>query len=147
MRKKDKAHPGLAPCKYCGEKHVPDRSKCPANSRNCRRCGKPNHFQTVCRLRKNTDRSTNTTVTAAVEGVKSSSNSDESVFKVEDVGTVQHNRKGQYFLPLAFLNDNVDFNISCQLDTGATCKVITHRDVCCIQQTAKPILQASKTKL
>ena len=94
-----------------------------------------------------TDRSTNTPVTAAVEGVESSSDSDESVLKVEHVGTVQHNRKGHYFVPLAFLNDNVDFNISCQLDTGATCNVITHRDVCCIQQTGKPILQASKAKL
>ena len=82
-----------------------------------------------------------------MEGVESSSDSDESVFKVEHVGTVQHNRKGQYFVPLAFLNDNVDVSISCQLDTGATCNVITHRDVCCIQQTGKPILQASKTKL
>ena len=129
------------------KKHVSYRSKCPANGRNCHRYGKPNHFQTVCRLRKNTERSTHTAATAAVEDVELLSDSGKSVFKVEHVGAVQHNRKGQYFVLLAFLNDNVDFNIPCQLDTGATCNVITHRDVCCIQQTDKPILQASKTKL
>ena len=78
-KRKDKVHPELALCKYYGGKHLPDRSKCQANGKNYHRCGKPNHFQTVCRLRKNTDRSTNIPVTADVEGVESSSDSDRRV--------------------------------------------------------------------
>ena len=37
----------------------------------------------------------------------------------------------------------VDF----QLDTGATCNVMTHADLCAIQQTKKPIMQSSTSKL
>ena len=143
-KKNKKVQPGLASCKCCGGKHLTDRSKCPANGRNCHHCGKLNHFQTVCRL-KSTGSSKNTSLTAAVEGVQSSSDSEASVFKVEHMGAVQRNRKGQYFVPLTFHSDNAEFIIDCQLDTGATCNVITYRDVYYVQQTGNPVLQATRT--
>ena len=31
-------------CKFCGRKHVPDRSKCPAYGQQCNKCGKSNHL-------------------------------------------------------------------------------------------------------
>ena len=37
--------------------------------------------------------------------------------------------------------------LDCQLDTGATCNVITHHDVCTIQQNGNPVLQPTSTKL
>ena len=69
------------------------------------------------------------------------------MFKVEHVEAVQHNRKGQYFVPLAFHSANAELIIDCQLDTGATCNVITYRDVCYVQQIGNPVLQATRTKL
>ena len=31
-------------CKFCGRKHVPDRSKSPAYDQHCNKCGKSNHL-------------------------------------------------------------------------------------------------------
>ena len=36
-------------CQYCDRQHEPGRSRCPANGVECRKCGKRNHFATVCR--------------------------------------------------------------------------------------------------
>ena len=33
-------------CKFCGRKHVPDRSKCPAYDQQCNKRGKSHHFAT-----------------------------------------------------------------------------------------------------
>ena len=35
-------------CRYCGGRHERDKKKCPAFGKTCRRCGKFNHFQSVC---------------------------------------------------------------------------------------------------
>ena len=35
-------------CKFCGRKHVPDRSKSPAYDQHCNKCGKSNHFAAKC---------------------------------------------------------------------------------------------------
>ena len=37
--------------------------------------------------------------------------------------------------------------LDCQLDTGATYNVITHHDMCTIQQNGNPVLQPTSTKL
>jgi len=48
-------------CSGCGNQiHPKGRSTCPAWNKTCRKCGKPNHFATVCR-----SPSKNTSVTAA----------------------------------------------------------------------------------
>ncbi|GBM03010.1 hypothetical protein AVEN_14524-1 [Araneus ventricosus] len=36
-------------CQYCGSHHVP--GKCPAYGKQCRSCGKRNHFSCACRLK------------------------------------------------------------------------------------------------
>ena len=35
-------------CRYCGGRHERDKKKCPVFGKTCRRCGKFNHFQSVC---------------------------------------------------------------------------------------------------
>ena len=37
--------------------------------------------------------------------------------------------------------------VDCQLDTGATCNVMTHADLCAIQETKKPTMELSTSKL
>ncbi|CAG2188276.1 unnamed protein product [Mytilus edulis] len=39
-------------CKYCGRKHEHSRSSCPAYGQTCRKCGKTNHFESVCQSGK-----------------------------------------------------------------------------------------------
>ena len=78
------------------------------------------------------------------EGVSTDS---EAAFMVEEIGAVHHNRKGQYFAQLEFIHEDTVIARDCQLDTGATCNVITHRDVCTIQQNNSPTLQPTSTKL
>ena len=66
---------------------------------------------------------------------------------IEQVGVVHHNKKGQYFAKLDFVSDYGSVALDCQLDTGATCNVIAHRDVSIIQQNGDPALQPSNTRL
>ena len=42
-------------CKYCGTMHQP--KKCPAYGKECRRCGRRNHYEKVCKAGKKKDKS------------------------------------------------------------------------------------------
>ena len=43
-------------CKYCGKTHLMQKELCPAYGKFCSKCGKPNHFFTVCMSSKETRR-------------------------------------------------------------------------------------------
>ena len=73
--------------------------------------------------------------------------STDSAFMIEQVGAVHHNKEGQYFAKVEFISDSGKVALDCQLDTGATCSVITHRDVAIIQQKGELILKPSSTRL
>ena len=45
---------------------------------------------------------------------------DDELFVVEQVGTVKHNHKGQFFVPLSFNHKLGKTTVECQLDTRAT---------------------------
>ena len=55
----------------------------------------------------------------------------------------------QLIAMLSFTDENTNFSteIHCQLDIGATCNVITHRDLSIINQDANPKVQQSNVKL
>ena len=142
---KPKTVPSTEPCQYCGGNHSADRANCPAYGKNCKYCGKPNHFQAVCRRRRN--RINKTAAALAVDEDEGVSTDSEAAFMVEEIGAVHHNRKGQYFAQLEFVHEDTAVAMDCQLDTGATCNVITHRDVCTIQQNDSPTLRPTSTKL
>ena len=77
-----------------------------------------------------------------------SEDSDNSIFVVECIGTVTHNKLGQYFVPITVTTDSGNnIVVDCQLDTGATCNVMTFADLCTIQQTEHPTMQPSTSKL
>lgn len=57
---------------------------------------------------------------------------------IEEIGRVHHNKKGQYFVQLKFVHEGTRVEIDCQLDTGATCNVVTHQDVYIIQLDNNP---------
>ena len=41
-------------CKYCGKTHPMQKELCPAYGKFCSKCGRPNHFTTVCMSSKET---------------------------------------------------------------------------------------------
>ena len=61
------------------------------------------------------------------------SESDDEIYVIEQVGAVKHNCNGQFFVPLCFKHELGDTTIECELDTGATCNVMSTTDMCKIQ--------------
>ena len=83
-----------------------------------------------------------------VQESQDSSDSEESVLKVEDVSSVEccGNRR---FAMLTFYceHNKLETKFKCELDTGATCNVISYRDLSIIKQDGNPQMESSKTKL
>ena len=83
-----------------------------------------------------------------VSEVECYSNDSEYAFRIKEVGMIKEKGK-QLIATLSFTDENTNFSteIDCQLDTGATCNVITHRDLSIFHQDANPKLQQSNDKL
>jgi len=71
-------------CKYCGGKHKPARTKCPAYGKTCRNCGKANHFYIVCLQGKINAKQ----ISVVQESQFEESESEDELFMVKEVGTV-----------------------------------------------------------
>ena len=73
--------------------------------------------------------------------------SDDSIYHVEYIGTLQQNNDKKFFVPLHIMDQAGDTVIDCQLDTGATYNVMSFNDVCDIKQHGDPQLTATTAKL
>ena len=133
-------------CKYCGGQHEPVRTQCPAYGKSCHNCGKANHFYTVCLRGKHLNKAPKP-IAAVQESPPHTSESEEEIYAIEQVGTVKHNHKGQFFAALRFDHELGSTTIDCQLDTGATCNVMSKADVCKILHTTNPPLQPETSQL
>ena len=133
-------------CKYCGGKHEAVKTQCPAYGKSCRLCGKANHFHTVC-FRGKPPTKVPQPIAMVGESPSETLESEEEIFTIEHVGAVKHNRKGQFFVPLCFNHELGSTTIDCQLDTGATCNVMSMTDVCEILHTTNPPIQPEATQL
>ena len=125
-----------AECSYCGLKHAKGRDKCPANGKQCSKCGKMNHYARKCRSKdKKTVHYTHEsseeellTLTLTQDQVQAVGGYQKQIFAVMNVG-----------------RQKVKF----QLDTGATCNVI-RKDVppgTDIEPTVQLLSMFNKTKL
>ena len=133
-------------CKYCGGQHEAVRAQCPAYGKNCHKCGKANHFHTVC-LQGKPQAKAPRPIAAIHELPVETSESEDEIYAIEQVGAVKHKRKGQFFVPLCFNHKLGNTTIDCQLDTGATCNVMSKTDVCKILHTTNPPLQPETSQL
>ena len=123
-------------CIYCVGIHEHNKNKCPAFGKICRKCGKPNHFQSVCLQRQ------------SIHKVQEESASkDESVYCTESVGVVEHQHKRQFLVALCFFEENGETLVQCQLDTGDTCNVMSFDKLSEIKQSGKPGMQPTTSKL
>ncbi|KAK3737631.1 hypothetical protein QZH41_006456 [Actinostola sp. cb2023] len=130
-------------CYHCGRQADHKLKDCPAFGQTCRTCGKRNHFASVCLSTK-----TNTRDVRAVNDLDDFSSDEEPLFHIEEVSTVKSQGK-QLLANLNFLNDShrLGTKLECQLDTAATCNVISYDDLSRIEQTGNPQLQSSNVKL
>ena len=132
--------PQAQSCRYCGGKRHKERQQCPAYGKCCRLCGKQNHFQSVCRQQSSKQ-------VHVVRAEKSEDESDDSLYQLEEVGTVNHQQTRQFFTSLQVLEKTGDTMIQCQLDTGATCNVMALDELCNIKQQGDPQMDSSTAKL
>ena len=139
-KKKPIADPKITEkCKSCGSQHK--QNECPAYNKRCAYCQKWHHFASVCMTKKKG-------VVNFVQESQDSSDSEESVLKVENVSSVE-SCGNRWFAKLTFYceHNKLETKLKCQLDTGATCNVISYRDLSIIKQDGNPQIKSSKTKL
>ena len=75
---------GKQSCRYCGGKRHKERQQCPAYGKFCRKCGKSNHFQLVCRAQPSNKQ------LHVVTTEQSGDESDDSLYQLEEVGAINH---------------------------------------------------------
>lgn len=131
-------------CYNCGGSERHKLQDCPAYGRECKACKKKNHFASVCLSKGSND----VKALRSEETDSGSDDSDEYAYKIEEVGSVKTKGK-QLITKLSFRDTNSRSNtdLDCQLDTGATCNVISHRDLSIINQDVNPTLKQSNVKL
>lgn len=101
--------------------HSRGRDHCPAYGRTCRLCGTNNHFAKVCL--KSKSRSTEGKLHCVKHSKEPVGDSDDDIYVVEFISTV-HMKGKKWFVSLQFH----DKSLRCQLDSGATCNVMSYKD-------------------
>nr|XP_029716989.1 uncharacterized protein LOC115260199 [Aedes albopictus] len=109
-----------------------ENRKCPANGVTCRSCGKQNHYARVCRIkpekkeesRSEESRNPKKRHTKKVDNIEESdSDSSDYVANVEEVNVVD--KKITTEISFSVGKSDEAKKIRCQVDTGASCNVIT----------------------
>ena len=128
-------------CKDCGQhKKYAKQTDCPAYGQQCRSCKKMNHFAKVCQASKEM-------VHVAEEAEGYGYESEESLLKIEDITAINGSGK-QLTVSITFpIEETYKEQLVCQLDTGATCNVISHRNLVRLLQNGDPPLLKSNAQL
>ena len=113
---------GNARCKFSGKQELHSkRNDCPAYNQKCGFCQKWHHFASVYMAKKRNE------VHLLEENCESS---EEPILKVEEISTVESNGN-RWFATFSFQNveHRQETQLKCQLDTSATCNVLSYRDL------------------
>ena len=115
-------------CSRCGMVHPP--RQCPAFGKQCLKCQKYNHFAKVCR---GSDKPTNLVEEAEMDF---DSEEERTRSRAEDVFQIQVEKVGRKLLAkVVFQVERGTKQVVCQLDTAASCNVMTKMDH---EQLGKP---------
>ena len=138
-------------CFRCGQaKRHQTKDECPAIGQTCRRCKKPNHFAKVCQSAP--EKSVKAVEQQSDNDVESDTDdSEEGCYQLQMISSLQTKGK-QVHTVIKFCikyqgEKPFTSQLRCQLDTGATCNVISHRDLTQLLQDGQPPLRRSKVKL
>ncbi|CAG2198015.1 unnamed protein product [Mytilus edulis] len=114
-------------CKYCGRKHEHSRSSCPAYGQTCRKCGKTNHFESVCQSGKIKTRKPHQVRTLSDDHASEDYDSDE-FFEIKAVTLVPINtvdgKNSRHVYATMNIVGNKIMPVRFQLDSGATCNIM-----------------------
>ena len=147
-------------CKYCGRTHPMQKELCPAYGKFCSKCGKPNHFSTVClsatrgrEKLKETDRRDVRRAMNESESDGSESEMDPDIDFVEEsvrhlnIGKIKINRVSDYEKTVPILINDVIVRI--EPDSGADVNVMDeHQHKALKRKTCENLsLTESSTKL
>ncbi len=111
-------------CRNCGYEHEPRR--CPAYNKRCHKCGKWNHFQSMCQ----SGQSQGSTSKKHIDNVGTAEydesdagydEQDELSYVIDAVNMVDIFSKGEIFASIAINNQKHEVKI----DTGAKCNVMS----------------------
>jgi len=127
-------------CFFCGNKRHQNRKECPAYGQTCRKCKKVNHFAKVCRQEGKERRQVN-------QVKEESEDSDDSILSIEEITAVKGGGKRLTAKLTFYLPGDVKDQFECQLDTGATCNVISHKDLMILLQEGDPPVKPSSVRL
>ena len=88
-------------CRNCGNKHDPDRRKCPAFCQQCHKCNKWNHFKQCCRSTQSSHKYRQGRAVNVVDTAQGSSSSDESYYVdglsiATDVVDTEERKRGHF---------------------------------------------------
>ena len=133
-------------CFNCGGKfpHKGGRTKCPAYKKTCRKCGKPNHFEKVCRAQ------INNLAQKSSCSEESSSSGNESLFAMRTGPTTPVTKDNQKVLSVtatkkAHTKVKIESTtVECQIDSGASVNIIAEADFIRMKNVK---LQKSKTRI
>ena len=131
---------GTGGCKYCGTPHRRGRDLCPAFGKTCRLCGTANHFAKVCMKGGQQARQLNAVDDPSLGDPEDYGRDERDVYTAESLGAVNTQRK-KWFVNLP-LHRGVQ---RCQLDSGATCNVMSMEDK--MRLAPKAPLQKSLARL
>ena len=108
-------------------------------------CQLKNHFHRVCKQRKKSDleRSTN-----SVNRLDNSSDSDDSLYNIEHLVGAVNSTGTKWFATLDLNIERMPArSVTCQMDCGSTCNILSFMEYCKIAQDGNPDLQKSNAKL
>ena len=114
-------------CKYCGRKHEYSKTKCPAFGKECRKCGKPNHFESMCKSGYKT-RPRQQRIRALSDESDDENNDYFEIHTVTltNVNSVKSRHSRHIFATMNIIGKNKNTRMTrFQLDSGATCNIIT----------------------
>ena len=72
---------------------------------------------------------------------------EEVGWTYEDVGAVQENDSNEYAIDVNFRAKGHGSQLSCQIDTGASCNVMSFKDLCKLMESSSPEIKQTRTKL
>ena len=115
-------------CLYCGRQHEMIKEKCPAYGKMCNKCKKQNHFAVCCGKTRPSTSPATSQVKSFSEGDGDSDEAEYYEVKTltelpDAVHTVGKQPKRKLFAAMTINKSNIQF----QLDSGATCNVITSK--------------------
>ena len=127
-------------CLFCGNKRHAKKKDCPAYGQTCRKCKKANHFAKVC-MQKSKQQ------VHMLNEDESEEESEDDILSIEEISAVKGTSKRLTTKLVFKMPDNNKEKIECQLDTGATCNVMSHRDLMILLQDGNPAVEKSKVSL